>query len=210
MTLSDSETAALPQSKLARRLKAHEQGLYNCACSVVADQRFVHEICSLYALPAHANLRCGLWYLPEAQRRCYFKSTDGHTGNWGFSSTRLNLHVALTAAQAGGCVVVDATRRGKTFPVRAVLLAGGLRVAAVPELHLLQDALTKTIPIWAAVLNQAVARILPKTDWDADVHLPLWVSASEQQQIRERLASWVHQLLQVRLAQLCCSSALLH
>ena len=52
-------------------------------------------------------------------RTCYFKSTDGHAGNWSFSLIRLNLHVALQAAAAGGCFVVDATRRGKTFPVSA-------------------------------------------------------------------------------------------
>ena len=120
--LAELELASdLPQSRLLRRLKAHEHGLFNCIASVVSDQHFVAEICGLYALPAFANLRCGLWYLPAAAHRCYFKSTDGHTGNWAFSCTRLNLHVALAAAQAGGCLVVDATRRGKTFPVRPVL-----------------------------------------------------------------------------------------
>ena len=69
---------------------------------------------------AYANLRCGLWYVPSSGvRTCYFKSTDGHAGNWSFSLIRLNLHVALQAAAAGGCFVVDATRRGKTFPVCA-------------------------------------------------------------------------------------------
>ena len=29
---------------------------------------------------------------------CYFKSTDGHCNNWSFSGTRLNVHVAETAA----------------------------------------------------------------------------------------------------------------
>lgn len=71
-----------------------------------------------------ANLRCGLWYTPQPQTCCYFKSTDGHVGNWMFSLTRLNMHVAMAAAGAGGCYIVDATRRGKTFPVRC--LAGGL------------------------------------------------------------------------------------
>jgi hypothetical protein len=31
---------------------------------------------------------------------CYFKSTDGHVGNWSFSTARLNLHLALLA---GAC-----------------------------------------------------------------------------------------------------------
>lgn len=47
----------------------------------------------------------------------YFKSTDGHNGNWSFSCTRLNLHVAEVAARQGGVIIVDATRKGKRFPV---------------------------------------------------------------------------------------------
>ena len=66
---------------------------------------------------------------------CYFKSTDGHCNNWSFSGTRLNVHVAETAARCGGCVIVDATRSTtKRFP----------------------DSLSKTIPIWAETLNRAV------------------------------------------------------
>jgi tRNA A64-2'-O-ribosylphosphate transferase len=61
--------------------------------------------------------RCGLWYLEQPSSTCYFKSTDGHNGNWSFSTTRLNLSVAEHAARSGGCIIIDATRRGKTFPV---------------------------------------------------------------------------------------------
>jgi tRNA A64-2'-O-ribosylphosphate transferase len=51
-----------------------------------------HQVCALYpTLPVFANLRCGLWYAPHARDTCYFKSTDGHNGNWSFSCTRLNL-----------------------------------------------------------------------------------------------------------------------
>jgi tRNA A64-2'-O-ribosylphosphate transferase len=68
-------------------------------------------------LPLVANLRCGAWYTPRPSATCYFKSTDGHMGQWAFSEARLNWHLALLAAGSGGCFVVDATRRGKTFPV---------------------------------------------------------------------------------------------
>ena len=88
-------------------------------------------------LALFANLRCGLWYTPfhpARVARCYFKSTDGHTGNYAFSSVRLNVHVALACASHGGCVVIDATRRGKRFP----------------------DALSKTLPIWCCVVSRAV------------------------------------------------------
>lgn len=79
----------------------------------------MEQICRLYpGLNAYANLRCGVWYLERPTHTCVFKSTDGHSGNWSFSLTRLNLAVAEDAAARGGCVVVDATRRGKSFPVR--------------------------------------------------------------------------------------------
>ena len=63
--------------------------------------------------------------------------TQGHNGQWSFSTTRLNLHVAEAAARKGGVMIVDATRKGKRFT----------------------DALAKTVPIWACVLNRAVARV---------------------------------------------------
>ena len=50
---------------------------------------------------------------PSTLLYVYKQSTDGHSGQWAFSSTRLNLHLALAAAKAGGAIVVDSTRRGK-------------------------------------------------------------------------------------------------
>ena len=88
--------------------------------AVVQSLCFTVQVCQTRpSLPAFANLRCGLWYVPSPAGTCYFKSTDGHAGNWSFSLIRLSLHVALQAGSAGGCFVVDATRRGKTFPVRS-------------------------------------------------------------------------------------------
>jgi tRNA A64-2'-O-ribosylphosphate transferase len=106
-------------NRVLRHLKREEVGLYNCICSVIDDASFVREIANLYQeLPVFANIRCGLWYAPECFGTCYFKSTDGHYGNWSFSLTRLNLHLAHLAEEHNGCIIVDATRRGKTFPVR--------------------------------------------------------------------------------------------
>ena len=106
-------------AQVLRQLKRRERGLYSCINSVLADAAFVREIAALYpGFPVLANLRCGLWYVPEPAGTCYFKSTDGHFGKWAFSLTRLNLHVACLAAREGGVLIVDATRRGKTFPVR--------------------------------------------------------------------------------------------
>lgn len=109
---------SVSSSTLQRQIRAYEHSLYNCLCSISDDAEFVQEIsCIYHSLPLFANLRCGLWYVPDCERTCYFKSTDGHTNNWAFSTTRLNLHVAEQAAACSGCLVVDATRRGKTFPV---------------------------------------------------------------------------------------------
>ena len=109
----------LSVNKVLKHLKRREVGLHNCLASIAADARFVAEIARLYrGLPLLANLRCGLWYTPQPDGTCYFKSTDGHAGNWSFSYTRLNLHVAHLAASHRGCLIVDATRRGKVFPVR--------------------------------------------------------------------------------------------
>lgn len=70
-------------------------------------------------LPLVANLRCGLWYTtnPSSTPTCYFKSTDGHQNTLNFSTTRLNWHIAELAAKRGGVLIVDATRKGKRFPV---------------------------------------------------------------------------------------------
>ena len=46
------------------------------------------------------------------------QSTDGHSGHWDFSRTRLNLHLAVQAARRGGAIVVDSTRRGKVSQSR--------------------------------------------------------------------------------------------
>lgn len=107
-------------NRVLKELRRDELSLFNCVHSIAADAAFVREISALHeGLPIFANLRCGLWYTPGIDYTCYFKSTDGHYGNWNFSATRLNWHVASAAARHGGCVIVDATRRGKSFPVRA-------------------------------------------------------------------------------------------
>lgn len=86
--------------KVSRQLKKTEHSLYNALRSIYHDALFVSEIAHLWPrLPLLANLRCGLWYAHPDQFHgtAYFKSTDGHNGNWSFNVTRLNLHVALLA-----------------------------------------------------------------------------------------------------------------
>lgn len=109
-----------------------------CCRSIAADVTFVDAVVAAYSAgtPVFANQRCGSWYTPAAapSSQCYFKSTDGHVGAWTFSPTRLNLQVAAAAGRAGRAVIIDATRSGKRFP----------------------DALARTVPIWAAIVNALV------------------------------------------------------
>ncbi|CAK7240212.1 MAG: tRNA A64-2'-O-ribosylphosphate transferase [Sporothrix thermara] len=153
--------------------------------SIGRDAAFVADVAAHYpGFPVVANERCGSWYVPPAQKggSAYFKSTDGHTGQWKFSLRRLNLHLLSLMREAslslaggggggGGCVIVDSTRRGKRMP----------------------DALSKTIPLWCCVLNRA------RFPDDAEVHTlytpPGVVSASEHSQMLARVPGFVDGLL---------------
>lgn len=64
----------------------------------------------------------------------YFKSTDGHVNQWSFSTRRLNLPVLELLGFAGGAVLIDTTRRGKSYP----------------------DALRRTLPVFTSVWNQTL------------------------------------------------------
>lgn len=61
------------------------------------------------------------------------------------------------------------------------------------------DALSKTIPIWCAVVNRAVAmrRGQGQGDaWDENLYVPPnVVSATEKSQIEARIDGWAEQLL---------------
>lgn len=58
-------------------------------------------------LPLVANERCGSWYIDPKRKAgsAYFKSTDGHTGQWKFSLRRLNLHLLELIGERGGWVI---------------------------------------------------------------------------------------------------------
>ncbi|KAL6984735.1 hypothetical protein U1Q18_018117 [Sarracenia purpurea var. burkii] len=185
--------------RASRTIKRKENSLYNALRSIYEDSIFVGEIAQLWPeLPLIANLRCGLWYSPKFDSNCYFKSTDGHTNNWSFNTSRLNLHVALLAGQRGGCIIIDSTRKGKRFP----------------------DSMSKTIPIWTCVLNRSILNYLNKRcgagipvegesntydqhsehtehvfpDWDRSLHLPSWIPETEKAVIEDRLEDWTKQL----------------
>jgi hypothetical protein len=95
---SSSCSKKLSIYKAARSIKKRDNSLYNALRSIYQDSVFVSEISQLWPqLPLLANLRCGLWYSSNFHSTCYFKSTDGHTNNCSFSTSRLNLHVAHLA-----------------------------------------------------------------------------------------------------------------
>ncbi len=167
--------------KLARELnRQNETSILNHLLSIFnVDYPFVCQVFDYYSsYPKIANLRCGIWYHDHFDATCYFKSTDGHSHFINFSLQRLNLHVALLAAEKGAVVIVDSTRKGKRFP----------------------DSFNKTIPIWCSVLNKSLNRYalhhsLPIKLEDTDLHLSSMVSKMEQDEIEQKLDSFVNKLL---------------
>ncbi|UZJ53427.1 hypothetical protein CBS101457_002747 [Exobasidium rhododendri] len=158
--------------KLVRRA---ERDPWNRLNSILEDADWVNSFCASKAphLPIIPNLRCGAWYVAKEQKGCYFKSTDGHTTQWDFSLKRYNLDLVHTIQERGGCVIVDSTRRGKSMP----------------------DALSKTVPIWCAVMNAASNRLYG-TPEKSPIRLPNHVvSASEESQIVAKMEEWIDMLL---------------
>ncbi|KAH6845474.1 initiator tRNA phosphoribosyl transferase-domain-containing protein [Chaetomium sp. MPI-CAGE-AT-0009] len=95
----------------------------NRLASISHDAAFVEKVADALELPLVSNERCGSWYIDPARKAgsAYFKSTDGHTGQWKFSSRRLNLHLLELVGENDGCIIVDSTRRGKPSQITALL-----------------------------------------------------------------------------------------
>ncbi|KAI0741054.1 initiator tRNA phosphoribosyl transferase [Earliella scabrosa] len=153
--------------------------IYNRLHSILEDVRFVGQVHDAYPeLPILPNLRCGAWYVDPAiatHEPAYFKSTDGHFGNWSFNLRRPNLHLLPLIIARQGLVLVDSTRAGKRIP----------------------DALSKTVPIWCAVVNRAMALLHPEKGegWDIEVYCPPGaVSEQERSQMKMRLDKWAKAL----------------
>ncbi|KAI8978289.1 initiator tRNA phosphoribosyl transferase [Trametes punicea] len=148
--------------------------IYNRLHSIQEDVQFVRQVHNAYPhLLVLPNLRCGAWYVDPAIATdvpAYFKSTDGHFGNWSFNLRRPNLHLLPVIVANHGVILVDSTRSGKRIP----------------------DALSKTVPIWCAVINRVVALTYPdREDWDIDLYCPpASVSEQERVQIKARMEQW--------------------
>ncbi|KAI0166980.1 initiator tRNA phosphoribosyl transferase [Hypoxylon sp. FL1284] len=158
-------------SRILGELKRANLSIANRLRSIREDADFVCEVAAAFGgRPLVANERCGSWYVPPESKAgsAYFKSTDGHAGQWRFSTRRLNLQLLALAGRADGCVVVDSTRRGKRMP----------------------DALGKTLPVWCCVLNRV---LFPDAHPDllALFTPPDAVSRSEHAQIEARIPEHV-------------------
>ncbi|KAF8523245.1 tRNA A64-2'-O-ribosylphosphate transferase [Gautieria morchelliformis] len=168
-----------------REIRQESNDAYNRLHSIAEDAAFISRMAHLYpTFKMYPNLRCGAWYVePKLGQRepVYFKSTDGHFGQWAFNLRRANLHLLDAITQCGGVILVDSTRRGKRFP----------------------DALSKTVPIWCAVINLAVAKRSNGPSWTAmeskenyGLYTPSGsVSRSEHSQMESRLDEWAEKLL---------------
>lgn len=180
VSIEDSEDVLLPSDTIGKKLKGLRRAalsIPNRLRSIAEDAQFVSDVAEAYDLPLIANERCGSWYVPPERRAAsaYFKSTDGHFNQWAVSYRRLNLQVLDVVAKHGGCVIVDSTRRGKSMP----------------------DALSKTVPIWCAVFNRL---LFPQDSTCHSLYTPpSCVSASEHEQIEQRLDSLVQQLTVLNL-----------
>ena len=135
LTLNDSSHNPSLYASL-RLIRKSALSIHNRLNSILDDTRFAKEVSRYHGLPLVANERCGSWYIDPADKAgsAYFKSTDGHHGQWQFSPRRLNLHLLPILAAHGGAVIVDSTRRGKNLP----------------------DAFSKTVPIWVSVINRVL------------------------------------------------------
>ncbi|OTB07862.1 hypothetical protein M426DRAFT_53022 [Hypoxylon sp. CI-4A] len=177
MATTTSELIFSPQanhnfSRILGDLKRANLSITNRLRSIREDAGFVAEVADAFSRPLVANERCGSWYIPLEKKAgsAYFKSTDGHTGQWRFSTRRLNLNLLDIIGNNDGCIVVDSTRRGKRIP----------------------DALSKTVSIWCCVLNHI---LFPENPAFHELYTPPnAVSESEHAQIQSRIPEHVASL----------------
>ncbi|KAJ7072815.1 initiator tRNA phosphoribosyl transferase [Mycena amicta] len=167
-----------------KQLRRESLDIYNRLHSIQHDVAFVNAVHEAYpGVPILPNLRCGAWYTDPIitasgdVEGAYFKSTDGHYNAWKFSLRRPNLHLLPIALQDGGkgLILVDSTRAGKRLP----------------------DALSKTVPIWCAVVNRAVLirrSASPDIVWDTSLHTPLSIPPQEAAQISSHIEGWAQAL----------------
>lgn len=167
-------------NQVNKSIKKEYKSLRNRLQSILLDYRFLSQevIPHFPDYPLIPNERCGLWYCnpKDFEQTSYFKSTDGHMNQWDFSTRRLNFHLLPTIKDNGGIIIVDSTRRGKKIP----------------------DALSKTVPIWCAVLNKLMLDSQRGTDTREVLFVPpKSVTLSEYDRIKKRLPELVEKVKQL-------------
>ncbi|PNY27737.1 Uncharacterized protein TCAP_02326 [Tolypocladium capitatum] len=142
-----------------------------------------------------ANERCGSWYVPPARKAAsaYFKSTDGHERAWKFSTRRLNLHLVDMIERDDGLRV----REMREVSADEALAASSSSTRPAAENASMPDALSTTIPVWCAVLNQV---LLPSHPLSPTLFLPPHLLPSTHAQIAALIPSFVAALRALDLA----------
>ncbi|KAK5781914.1 tRNA A64-2'-O-ribosylphosphate transferase PWA37_000677 [Arxiozyma heterogenica] len=173
----------LSLDRVKKELRKDDRSLKNRIASILLDNQFLEsEVIPMFPrYPVIPNERCGIWYCDpkKYEKTCYFKSTDGHTNQWNFSTRRLNFHLLPLLKDYPGIIIVDSTRRGKKMP----------------------DALSKTIPIWCAVLNHLMLKSKENNiDYNNLLFTPNeTVSLSERSSIIEKLPKLSEQLERLKI-----------
>ncbi len=179
------------QTQANRELRKKEKderksnlGLKNRLLSIIHDHdylvKFKDEYFGGYNIPLIPNERCGLWYMKPSEytTTAYFKSTDGHNNEWDFSTRRLNFHLLPLLENSNSLGIVDSARSGKRIP----------------------DSLSKTIPIWCAILNKAS---FPRKSWNDLLALPPDISPTEKSGILAKLPFLLQKFQNLKLETVC-------
>ncbi|CAI4035750.1 hypothetical protein SMKI_13G4020 [Saccharomyces mikatae IFO 1815] len=177
------EEICLSLTKINRDVRKENKSVRNRLQSILLDNKFLQDrvIPVFPYFPLVPNERCGIWYCKPStyKQTSYFKSTDGHVNQWDFSTRRLNFHLLETIRDNKGIIIVDSTRRGKKIP----------------------DALSKTVPIWCAVLNTIM---LQETEENFDIDKALYlppetVPKSEYDMIKRKIPELVTKLRKLNI-----------
>ncbi|THH32491.1 hypothetical protein EUX98_g1661 [Antrodiella citrinella] len=155
-------------------LRKESLDIFNRIHSIAEDVLFVEVVGKAYPGLPVLRTEFAVWGLASPYA-AYFKSTDGHYNNWSFSLRRPNIHLLPVVVQHGGLILVDSTRAGKRMP----------------------DALSKTVPVWCAVINRAVRKAYSKgEEWNEKLYTPPGVvPPQEHAQIEALVEEWAEALV---------------
>ncbi|KUI71587.1 tRNA A64-2'-O-ribosylphosphate transferase [Cytospora mali] len=202
-------------NKILGDLKRSNLSITNRLKSIREDADFVEEVAASSGgtRPLVANERCGSWYIRPGLKgaSAYFKSTDGHTGQWKFSTRRLNLHLLPAIEKHDGWYIRPGLKGASAYFKSTDGHTGQWKFSTRRlNLHLLPaiekhdgrgkrmpDSLSKTIPTWCCVLNRTLFPDL--TEYHGLYVPPNVVSDSEKSQMLSRVPSFVASFKELNL-----------